>query len=465
MIRIFSQYVSIKSVSLMLLESFLMALSMICALRLRFWNHPTEVEVYAGFPGFLFQAALVVVTCQICFYYNGLYDLSAVRHKVDQFIRIGESIGAACLLLGLLYFLAPGLLIGHGVFLVAIALGVSLIGLARGLLNKVWHAATTSQKILIIGSGELAMNLARELTQRGDLNTTLVGFKSWQSTEGTLLGHPVWGDQIDLESLVADHKISRIVVAMEDCRGRLPVKDLVKLRVSGIRVEDVQTVLASLTGRVYLNAVLPSWLVFSDGFRRSSLTIAVKRAIDLAFGMVGFLLSAPIMFVVALAIRLDSKGPIIYRQVRVGWKGHRFEILKFRSMREDAERASGAQWAVEADPRVTRVGRFLRKYRLDELPQFINVIRGDMSFVGPRPERPVFVNQLREAIIYYDERHSVRPGITGWAQVKYRYGATTEDSFRKLEYDLFYLKHMSIAFDCAIIFETVRVVLLGFGSR
>ena len=171
------------------------------------------------------------------------------------------------------------------------------------------------------------------------------------------------------------------------------------------------------------------------------------------------------MFVVALAIRLDSKGPIIYRQVRVGWNGNHFEILKFRSMREDAELATGAQWAVEADPRVTRVGRFLRKYRLDELPQFINVIRGDMSFVGPRPERPIFVNQLREAIIYYDERHSVRPGITGWAQVKYRYGATTEDSFRKLEYDLFYLKHMSIAFDCAIIFETVRVVLLGFGSR
>jgi exopolysaccharide biosynthesis polyprenyl glycosylphosphotransferase len=206
--------------------------------------------------------------------------------------------------------------------------------------------------------------------------------------------------------------------------------------------------------------------VFSDdGFRRSTVTAVIKRALDLACGLVGLLLSGPAMALIAIAIRLDSKGPAIFRQIRVGLRGKPFELLKFRSMRVDAEVANGAQWAQEKDPRVTRLGGFLRRYRLDELPQFLNVIRGEMSFVGPRPERPVFVEQLRQKISYYDERHSVRPGLTGWAQVQYRYGASVEDTARKLEYDLFYLKNMSILFDCAIILKTIRIVLTGFGGR
>jgi len=204
--------------------------------------------------------------------------------------------------------------------------------------------------------------------------------------------------------------------------------------------------------------------VFSDGFRRSRVTLAAKRAIDVLFALAGLILFSPVMAVVAIAVRLDSEGPIIFRQTRVGWRGQCFETLKFRSMRVDAEKA-GAQWAQQDDPRVTRVGAFIRKFRLDELPQFVNVIRGDMSFVGPRPERPVFVKELREVISYYDQRHSVRPGLTGWAQVQYRYGASIEDAFRKLEYDLFYLKNMSILFDCAIVLKTVRIVFSGSTGR
>jgi exopolysaccharide biosynthesis polyprenyl glycosylphosphotransferase len=223
--------------------------------------------------------------------------------------------------------------------------------------------------------------------------------------------------------------------------------------------------MAALTGRVWLSTVQPSWFVFSTGFRRSWLTAFLKRAFDLVFGLVGLILSAPVMALVAIAVRLDSPGPILYRQVRVGLGGRCFELLKFRSMREDAEDGNGAQWAQEDDPRITRLGRFLRKFRFDELPQYINVIRGEMSFVGPRPERPVFVEMLRAQIPYYDERHSVRPGITGWAQVEYGYGASVEDAYRKLEYELFYLKNMSILFDCAIALQTIRIVLLGRGSR
>jgi exopolysaccharide biosynthesis polyprenyl glycosylphosphotransferase len=203
--------------------------------------------------------------------------------------------------------------------------------------------------------------------------------------------------------------------------------------------------------------------VFSSGFHRSKTTLLLKRIIDLAFGLLGTVLFSPIIALTAIAVRLESKGPVLYRQSRVGITGKVFNLVKFRSMQLNAERDKGAQWAQEEDPRITRVGRFIRRYRLDELPQFFNVIRGEMSFVGPRPERPCFVEELREQIPYYDERHSVRPGITGWAQVEYGYGASAEDAFRKLEYDLFYLKHLSILFDIAIVFRTVRVVLFGFG--
>jgi len=232
----------------------------------------------------------------------------------------------------------------------------------------------------------------------------------------------------------------------------------------GVRVEDAQTAMAELSGRISLSAIQPSWFVFSEGFRRSDLLILMKDSLDLACAVVGFLLTLPIMALVAAAIKLDSKGPVIYRQRRVGVGGRCFEVYKFRSMRTDAEQGR-AQWASRNDPRVTRVGAFLRKYRLDELPQFVNVIRGDMSFVGPRPERPEFVEELREVIPYYDERHTVRPGITGWAQVQYEYGASVEGASRKLEYDLYYLKHMSALFDLRIILQTVRTVLSGKGAH
>jgi sugar transferase (PEP-CTERM system associated) len=268
-----------------------------------------------------------------------------------------------------------------------------------------------------------------------------------------------------IEAITRERAISRIVVALDDRRGVLPTRELVTLRVQGLRVDDASTALAALTGRISLRSVKPSWFVFSEGFHRSRWNDLLKRILDLVVGTVGLIVSLPLMILVALAVRLDSKGPIIYRQTRVGRMGKHFEVLKFRSMRVDAEQTTGAQWASENDPRTTLTGRFLRKYRLDELPQFINVIRGDMSFVGPRPERPCFVEELREKIPYYDERHSVRPGLTGWAQVRYTYGSSIEDAFQKLEYDLFYLKNMSLTFDLAIIFQTIRIVLGGHGGR
>ena len=452
----------------MLAEGFLVVLSLLCAVKLRFWNTPDEFALYVTFPEFAVQSAIVVAVCLACFYCNDLYDLGAGGGGVERVLRIEQSLGAASLLLGLLYYLVPGLLLGRGVFIIGMILVAIFIVLSRNLFDKAWRLTAPMQRVVILGTGQLALELSREMTRREDLNMKLEGFVSGAACEaegGRIFGLPVLGAATEMERIAKQHDISRIIVALEDRRGMLPTRELVTLRVQGVRVDDASSALSALTGRVSLRAVKPSWFVFSDGFHRSKWNDLVKRVLDLAFGVIGFVVSIPIMILVAVAVRLDSRGPIIYRQSRVGRMGKFFDVLKFRSMEVDAEKANGAQWASENDPRITRIGRFLRKYRLDELPQFVNVIRGEMSFVGPRPERPCFVEELRKTIPYYDERHSVRPGLTGWAQVQYAYGSSIEDAFNKLEYDLFYLKNMSLTFDLAIIFGTVRIVAGGRGAR
>jgi sugar transferase (PEP-CTERM system associated) len=468
MIRIFSHYVSAKSRLLMLVEGAIVGLSLICAAKLRFWSNPTDFGLYVAFPDFAVQIAIVVVVCLACFYCNDLYDLSTGSGSVEQVLRVEQSLGAATLLLGLLYFLLPGLLLSRGVFIIGMALVAVLIVLSRKLLDRAWHLTVPLQRVVILGTGQLALDVARELKRREDLSMKLEGFVSGAATgqdAGEIFGFPVLGAADRMEAIAKRCGISRIIVALEDRRGVLPTRELVTLRVQGVRVDEASSALSALTGRIALRTVKPSWFVFSDGFHRSKWNELLKRILDLAIGAAGLVLALPVMALVALAVRLDSKGPVLYRQTRVGWMGKSFEMLKFRSMRVDAEKANGAQWASKNDPRVTRVGGFLRKYRLDELPQLLNVIRGEMSFVGPRPERPCFVQDLRKTIPYYDERHSVRPGITGWAQVQYIYGSSVEDAFNKLEYDFFYLKHISLTFDLVIIFKTIRIVLGGHGGR
>jgi sugar transferase (PEP-CTERM system associated) len=468
MFRLFNQYVSAKSLLLMFAEGVLIVLSLFCAVQLRFWNNAQEASTYTALPDFAVQAAIVVVVCLACFYCNDLYNLTSGASGVDSLLRIEQSIGAACLLLGLLYFLVPSLLLSRGVFIIAMMLAAAFVVISRKLFDKAWQLTGPNHRVIILGTGPLALDLARELTNRGDLGLKLEGFVSGSpatETEETIFGYPVLGAASETEAIANARSVSRIVVALEDRRGTLPTRDLVSLRVHGVRVEDATSALSALTGRVPLRSVKPSWFVFSDGFRRSRWNDVLKRSLDLAAGIAGLILSLPLMALVAIVVRLDSKGPALYRQQRVGLRGRCFDVLKFRSMRTDAETGTGARWAVENDPRVTRVGRFLRKYRLDELPQFWNVIRGEMSFVGPRPERPVFVEDLRKAIPYYDERHSIRPGLTGWAQVQYSYGSSVEDAAMKLEYDLFYLQNTSITFDLAIIFRTIRIVIGGHGGR
>jgi len=494
MVRILNQYVSPKGIVLMLLEGVLIALALLCAVRIRFWSSESGFDNYVTLPEFAWQVLVFVITLQVCFYYCDLYRLSALRGRTEQLISLGQSLGSACLLLGILYFIFPSLLLGRGIFFIGVALVPAFVISSRMALDQIWQAAAAAENVVVIGAGDLALTLARHLHERNDLNVRLAAFIDVHGgverripsmargmkqgiaaavadvdyaarEERTLFNRPVFGPEESLMAVVEKFQATRIIVALEDQRNALPTRDLVRLRVQGVRVEDINSTIAALTGRICLEMVKPSWFVFTDGFHRSIVTLIIKRAIDLASGLVGLAISFPIMLLVALAIKLDSKGPVIFRQRRVGLRGSCFELLKFRSMRVDAEEGTGARWATVNDPRVTRIGRLLRKYRLDELPQFVNVIRGEMSLVGPRPERPEFVEELRKQISYYDERHSVRPGLTGWAQVQYRYGSTLEDAVRKMEYDLFYLKNMSIFLDCAIVLDTFRIVVTGQGGR
>ena len=272
------------------------------------------------------------------------------------------------------------------------------------------------------------------------------------------------GTPADIDRLIAQHHIDRIVVGLSDRRGKLPVEELLRAKMAGIRVEDATTTYERVTGKILIDDLRPSWLIFSDGFRVSRATRLMKRTIDLALSLLLAIVTLPLMLITALLVMLEDGAPVFYRQERVGENGRTFVLSKFRSMRKDAEKTGQPVWAKDGDDRITRVGGFIRKTRLDELPQLWNVVSGDMSFVGPRPERPFFVEQLSHDIPFYQQRHAVKPGITGWAQVKYRYGSSREDAMEKLRYDLYYIKHLSVFFDLTIVFDTVKVVLFRKGA-
>ena len=278
-------------------------------------------------------------------------------------------------------------------------------------------------------------------------------------------GFRVLGKTHQLQEIVANSQASTIVVALAERRGAFPVREILDCKLRGVRIEDWPSFYEKLTGKIIVKHLRPSWLVFSEGFTRTRFTRLVKRAFDLALSILFLGLGWPVFLFVAIAIKLDTPGPVLLRQERVGERGRTFTLLKFRTMVKNAETLTGPVWATEKDPRITRVGRWLRKIRLDEFPQILNVLKGEMSFIGPRPERPHFVAQLQEKIPYYAKRHTVKPGITGWAQVRYRYGATIEDAEEKLQYDLYYVKNMSLFLDMLILLSSIQVVLFGKGAR
>jgi sugar transferase (PEP-CTERM system associated) len=417
---------------------------------------------------FWLKGIVTVMAVQVSFYYAEIYDEWALRSRMEFFLRLGQAFVAATFLLTLLYYVAPVVRVEPRTLLLALPLSAAGVMAWHG--AQRWAARTAlSDPVLILGSGPTARQIASELLRRPSLGYRLVGLVGGHPDEvrtGAPGSPPVVGVTADLHRLVADEHIDLIVVALEDRRSHLPVDALLRCRTDGVKVEDAPSFFERLTGKILTSDLRPSWFVFSPGFHKPPLPLAMKRALEAVLAALLLAALSPLLLVLLVLIRLESRGPAIFRQSRVGLRGRTFDLYKLRTMRLDAEAATGPVWAApEDDPRITRLGRFLRTLRLDELPQFVNVLRGEMSFVGPRPERPHFVEKLRQVIPYYEERHTVQPGITGWAQVKFGYGSTIEDSERKLQFDLYYVKNMSLLLDLAIVLDTFKVMLLGRGAR
>jgi sugar transferase (PEP-CTERM system associated) len=412
----------------------------------------------------------VTLFIQLAFYLFDLYDLPATRSYRRVLFNLARALGAATILLSILFYAVPMLEMGRGVFLVTLALAFAAISAWR--LVVAWSAGHPNigirERVMILGSGRQAVEIARATLEMRNVGFHIVGFvdNKPEIVGKSLINPSVLGLTSDIVRLVDEHQVDRIVVAVEDRRGAFPTEELLDLSLSGrIAVEESACYYERLTGKIATEMLRPSWLIFSRNTRFSTVAYHTRRIVNLTLAAIGLALSFPVMLVVALAVKLESPGPIFYTQERVGKNGRRFKMIKFRSMSAGAEKDSGPVWATSSDPRATRVGRVIRKLRLDELPQFVNVLRGDMNFVGPRPERPVFVEQLNKIIPYYSQRHLIKPGLTGWAQIKYPYGATVEDAIEKLRYDLYYIKNQSFFLDAAIIFETVKTVLFGRGAR
>jgi sugar transferase (PEP-CTERM system associated) len=322
------------------------------------------------------------------------------------------------------------------------------------------------KRVLILGTGRLATDVCRAIASEKAWHFTVVGLLARKPDQvgDRLANSAVIGSYAQLADIIDENEIDTVVVCLEDRRSMLPLQPLLDLKTRGIEIIDGHAMFEQVAGRLSIDMLNPSNLIFSTGFRRRASAVFIKRVLDLVLSICGIAALAPVGFLVAICIKLDSKGPVFYRQIRVGLRGEPYLIWKFRSMKQDAER-DGARWAQASDPRITRVGWWLRKTRIDEFPQLINVLRGEMSLVGPRPERPVFVQDLRDRIPYYEVRHTVRPGITGWAQVKFRYGASREDAHTKLQYDLYYVKNLSLWLDFKILVRTVQVMVLGEGAH
>jgi len=414
----------------------------------------------------LWKIALVTLVCQLCLYYNDFYDLTLVHSSREVVVRLLQAGGAASIVLAALYFALPALMIGDGIFVSA--LFVFLVGILgwRLLFNQLTGSLKLQERILVVGTGDTARKVARQILDQHDFAYSVVGFIDDDARRiGERIVNPaIIGTPGDIPMLVASRQIDRIIVGLADRRGKLPIEELLRAKMAGVCVEDATTTYERVTGKILIDDLRPSWLIFSDGFSVSRATRWMKRSIDLTLAILIGLLTCPLMLLTAIAIWLESRTPVLYRQERVGENGRTFTLCKFRSMRADAEKEGTPRWATEGDDRITRVGRMIRKTRLDELPQLWNVLRGDMSFVGPRPERPYFVSELAKEIPFYVQRHAVKPGLTGWAQVKYRYGSSLEDAMEKLRYDLYYIKHLSVAFDLTIVFDTVKVVLFRKGA-
>jgi sugar transferase (PEP-CTERM system associated) len=464
--RVFNRYLSVYDFILVLGD---VLLAFVATLAVRATISLYQVLSRPEWVFWSFQAVAVTIIVVVSFYYSDLYAIDQTLSIRELFLRLMSGVGIACILIAIVSYPIPQFgktLYASQMFLMVLILCAWRVGFMRVIARARIHA-----KVLVIGLQAIGKLVAEELHRQKKLGMEVVGFVGGSAGELTLsYGNPVRVSvpvyqPSSLVDLFQKKQINRILLAgvegYDDTLGR----ELVTLRTRGIAIEDCHSFYERLVSKIAIADLSPEWIVRCKGFRRDRLIMLTKRVIDLVVSAVGLLVTAPITVLTAVAIKLDSPGPIFYRQERIGQNDEPFTIYKFRSMSQSAEANVGPVWATHDDPRITRVGKIIRKLRIDEIPQMINVLKGQMSLVGPRPERPFFVQTLNKKITYYSLRHSIKPGITGWAQISYPYGDSEEDAIEKLQYDLYYMKNMSALFDLQIIFESLKVVLLGRGAR
>jgi sugar transferase (PEP-CTERM system associated) len=418
--------------------------------------------------GGILRVFLIVGVCQMCLHYADLYDLPRIQDVREFLLRLLLAVGATSVILAILYSWFPRWMIGPGVLLLAGMLVISFVPSWRLMYAWLTSLVAPRERLLIVGTNPAAVELARELhDRRYELGVEIVGFADSNVARigQTVLGHVV-GAVEDVPAMIRDSGADRIVVSLSDARGKLPMDQLLDIRLqTNVTFDHLASVYEEYTGKIAVETLRPSWFIFSPGFRKTRLLLLSKRALDVVLALIALVVTAPVALAAAAVVKLTSPGGVLYRQDRVGLNGRVFTIYKLRTMRADAEAGTGPIWSTLNDARVTPVGRFLRKTRVDELPQLWNVLRGDMSFVGPRPERPQFVAQLTAAIPFFSQRHVLKPGITGWAQIHHSYAASVEDSIEKLQFDLYYIKNLSLWLDVLILAETVKTVVRQRGAR
>ncbi|WP_022853864.1 TIGR03013 family XrtA/PEP-CTERM system glycosyltransferase [Thermodesulfatator atlanticus] len=468
MIWLFHRYYPARKLLFFISETFLIFAASLIA----FYIHDGYITYDLAHWPLFFKIFFVTFMFQLWLYYFDLYTFRREDSLWDMFLRLLQSIGLATFLIGIVYYFFPKMMISNWSFMIFLFFVIVLAISWRLLYFYVLKQGYLDERIAFVGFSSLAEHLMEEIDRQLDCGFCVAAIFTRDkdyvlSAVKNFSFFPKVQIKTDFKKIFDfchKNKIKQVVVCIEDRRGKLPVSELLECRMKGIDVVEGETFYEHLTGKILVEKIRPSWLIFHGGFYKSRRTLFLKRVLGLLVATAGLIILSPIALLIAILIKLDSPGPVLFVQERVGKDGKVFKLYKFRSMRTDAEK-DAPKWASKNDPRVTRVGRVIRKLRLDEIPQMWNVIKGDMSFVGPRPERPFFVERLRKKIPYYDQRHTVLPGITGWAQICYPYGASDEDALEKLKYDLYYIKYMSVMFDLYIIFKTIKIVLFGEGAR
>jgi len=455
MIRVFKHYVPIAFLVLGLADTLILLAAITAGVLVRYGVTEHGFGLPANFApgGVTFTAVFFLAMFSL-----GLYQREYSRDLNTIFVRLVSSFGVALLALALIYYVVPDLKIWRSAFIIAVVLALALILGLRLVFLKVYDLSALKRRVLVIGAGRRAQRIAALDEDEQPRGFQVIGYLPLTERERLIADDRLVAGVNSLLDFALDRGIEEIIIAAEDRRGGLPIEALLACKLEGIAITDYSSFWERETGHVDLDALYPSWLVFSDGFSGGPVAMASKRSFDVLFSLVLLVLSLPMMALTVIAIRIESPGQVLYRQERVGRKGRPFTLLKFRSMQSDAENDGVPKWAAAGDSRITRCGAFIRRARIDELPQLFNVLKGDMSFVGPRPERPYFVKRLVENIPYYGERHRVKPGITGWAQLNYPYGASVEDAKAKLQYDLYYVKNYTLFLDFIIMLQTARVV-------